>query len=953
MFDVVTANMLRSAPAVPGLNPDDIPGLLTRHYASLVAFRMRGSEILSDEKQDWSLDRIADTYEIIASIQTAGELRTASAFVAATAQQILSRRETETDPDHLQPFLFDRSRVDPTISSAILFLGAEQYADANEAAQRITVDRDGQSFAATILAENIRDLAQGKLREVLDRAGRWRKPISHNDLEEFALATLFETLVSGVEMLAANLLNEPIPEACAGRFDGPSHAFKRVLEVSMGTNVDQSGEFGERAAFASPGPHHLASLLLIAENGIVDAALTKISPPDGADSGFWDRWLRYRAEKFPFVWKNHREAVSEEFYQTGKSAVVVLPTGAGKTTLSSLKIAGVLARGKKVVFLAPTHALVDQLTDDLQEMFPEDLLGAAVSSDFDLLSVADTQLNEIEVMTPERCLAMLSFAGEAFSEVGLLVFDECHLLSPQSGKIRRAIDSMLCVLGFNHAAPDADMLFLSAMLDNGKEFGEWIGDLTNRPYVSVDLLWKPSRQARGVIIYERAERFRAIKAAWKAQKAGNQNAGKKAKGLRVAAARELALRPWAVWGLQHNWNSLASKQMIRTRLLKEVVPLAGELKDGKIWMKPNANKVAARLAVAAAQNGLKTIVFVNTKRDAVSVSKEISDQLGGKVKASVNEEVRWEALEAELGDLRHSILPSGAIAVPHNGSMLRLERDLAERMFKRPNGSSVIVATPTLAQGLNLPAHLSILAGDKRTSANHKEREALEAHEILNAAARAGRAGHLANGVVLLVPEPIIDFERGKKPSQNLTSKLKAILPEDDRCVTISDALEVVLDRIMQGDVNDRDAKYFVNRMAAFDEASDSSAHLFDLRRSMGAFYAKKQNEQDEFNSKIHALAEAVNDQQADKADVASALLASQSGLPIELLARLKSRIESKLGKLPISVKGWLLWTIDWLAEDDDAREYLLFDIQGAIKGACGLKKGDCILDKPTVKAYF
>jgi hypothetical protein len=50
-------------------------------------------------------------------------------------------------------------------------------------------------------------------------------------------------------------------------------------------------------------------------------------------------------------------------------------------------------------------------------------------------------------MTPERCLAMLSFAPEAFWDVGLLVFNECHLLSPQSGKIRRALDAMLCVLG--------------------------------------------------------------------------------------------------------------------------------------------------------------------------------------------------------------------------------------------------------------------------------------------------------------------------------------------------------------------------------------------------------------------------------------------------------------------------------------------------------------------------
>jgi hypothetical protein len=41
MFDATTAQLLRSAPAVPGLNPQDIPALLTRHYANLVSARLR------------------------------------------------------------------------------------------------------------------------------------------------------------------------------------------------------------------------------------------------------------------------------------------------------------------------------------------------------------------------------------------------------------------------------------------------------------------------------------------------------------------------------------------------------------------------------------------------------------------------------------------------------------------------------------------------------------------------------------------------------------------------------------------------------------------------------------------------------------------------------------------------------------------------------------------------
>jgi superfamily II helicase len=148
--------------------------------------------------------------------------------------------------------------------------------------------------------------------------------------------------------------------------------------------------------------------------------------------------------------------------------VLVLPTGAGKTTLSELKIAATVSAGKKVIFLVPTLALVDQLRDDLAESFPEALTSIEVSADGDLTALINgPELKSIEVMTPERCLALLSFAETDMSELGLLVFDECHLLSPDGGG-SRSVDAMLCLLHAIKRAPDADLLLLSAMLKNAE-----------------------------------------------------------------------------------------------------------------------------------------------------------------------------------------------------------------------------------------------------------------------------------------------------------------------------------------------------------------------------------------------------------------------------------------------------------------------------------------------------
>lgn len=589
---------------------------------------------------------------------------------------------------------------------------------------------------------------------------------------------------------------------------------------------------------------------------------------------------------------------------------------------------------------------------------------SVVSSDFDLLLLDNAQFRSIEVMTPERCLAMLSFAPDAFEDVGLLVFDECHLLSPELGRIRRALDSMLCVLGFNHVAPNADMLFLSAMLKNVDDMSGWVEELTSRPCIPVDLPWKPSRQARGVVIYEYAELTGAATRASEAQRKGDDEAKKKGKkkatAVRQAAKNELRATPYAIWGLRHNWLSNNRAACVTNAVSDNPVPLAGALTANGVRLTPNANEVASHLAAAASRTGLKTIVFVNTKADAITVAAAISENSDDKIEPTELETARWEALEKELGGLKHAVISGPSIAVPHNSAMLRLERDLCEGMFKRADGARTIVATPTLAQGLNLPAHLAILAGDKRADANG--REALKAHEILNAAARAGRAGHLANGLVLLIPEPIISFKKINSLSKTTVEKLKSILPEDDHCVQVSDPLEVVLDRLMAGEIADADVLYTVNRFAVLREVeggTEEPTQLFELNKSLGAYYAKKQKAQEKFDAKIVRLKTAITAAMPGSLDNPIAVLATQSGLSAQLLMSLRDRIREEIGELPTTIDGWLEWTLGWLDKDASARDALLGDASKRILAIAGKKStealdvGDVASLLPGVRAWI
>lgn len=937
MFDARTAELLRGAPSMPGLDAENLPQALTRHYAALVSRRLRGADTSVGLPNDpWPVDRIADVYEIVASLNEDPEQRRAAAFVAGTAQQIIARRISAGG--ETVPLPVDRDGVDAVLAAALLFLAAEQYADANEAAGPLALPRSGMEEARDI-GRHVRDLARGNLTAILDRAAsegaRGRASATGGGLEGVALRLLLGQLVTGIENLAAYVLS--VNEAPAGDLQAARGLFQRVLALASRTSdYDLHLDDGAPVHLTSryPGPAHLASLLLSVTDGIADAPLTRLPPPDGADPDFWSRWLAFRAKATPFVWRNHRQAIAQNFYQTGKSAVLVLPTGAGKTTVSVLKIAGVLARGKKVVFLAPTHALVDQLTEDLQSLFPPDEFALEVSGDFDSLLIEGNQLQDIEVMTPERCLAMLSFAPEAFANVGLLVFDECHLLSP-TRRIGRALDSMLCLLAFQAAAPEADLLLLSAMLQNGDELAAWVAELTGRPCEPIELLWKPSRQARGVIVYRQDDINAICGDAMAEQRRLNAASGNVASTLRKAAKDKLQAQPLVLWGLQHNWRNATNSHGF-SHVTDGPLALAGGFNGTEVWVTPNANHTAASIALNACNTGLKTIVFVNKKADAVSTAKQIARSLDP-VELIPAEEKLLDALALELGDKRHAIFGEiGFGAVPHNASMLRIERKLSEDLFRRSNGAKVIVATPTLAQGLNLPAELAILAGDRRAS-DDGTREDLEAHELLNAAARAGRAGHLANGVVILIPEPIISFRPTKTLTPALQKALQSVLPEDDRCITVADPLEVVLDRVMQGQLDDRDVRYTVNRLVsltASDGGTITTSNL--LVRSLAAFRARQRTEEKDYMLKVEHLWNEALRVVAHGPDASVLLLASQSGIALDLLDRLRQRLLSQVGILPTSIIGWLDWTLDWLKSDDAARADLLIDVQRSINAAIG-----------------
>ena len=158
----------------------------------------------------------------------------------------------------------------------------------------------------------------------------------------------------------------------------------------------------------------------------------------------------------------------------------------------------------------------------------------------------------------------------------------------------------------------------------------------------------------------------------------------------------LKASPSALFGLESNWN-------VGSEIDVRIVPVLANKVDlaiGTYGATPNANAVAAQIAAGAAAANLKTIIFVQQADQAPATAMRVSKGIAGAAHLTGSEGTLVREIAKELGPTATSLVVPTAGALPHNGDMIAQERQLAKSLFKRPDGVKVIVATPTLAQGI-------------------------------------------------------------------------------------------------------------------------------------------------------------------------------------------------------------------------------------------------------------
>ncbi|MFC3356121.1 DEAD/DEAH box helicase [Sphingobacterium zeae] len=924
MYNSITESVIRNAPEINGSKPEELPQYLTKIYARIVSVRRRidGNRKISKKLRNDidELRKLANNLESFTVLNRTSKNRVSAAFVSATAHNLLQLIRDKKKIPHNQGL--EAQNVPSWISSILLFLIGESPADAAEIAGRMN------DISANTIKDQLENavclLATGHLGSI--RAIRpFIKEYTDDEVNAEAEEYLWIQLLRGLQQMAGKLL---------GLDELETDYFQEVIQLALYELT--LSDFHFKSCYS--GPYHLALLLDVLQEQLLSRGVINVNPPIGIDPFDWIPFLQKLAGSRPYLWENHFEAVQTGFLNSGNSAVLTFPTGAGKTTVAELKIASTIMGGRSILYLVPTHALEDQINRELATLF-DNISNDGLEIGGEFTNFDNEGLETINVMTPERCLTLLAMNPEHFQNIGLVVFDEFHLVNSRIERLdKRSLDAMYCLLRLFVELPNADYLLISAMVENGEEIASWVSAVTGRSCEPFNSSWKPTRQLQGCIIYPQEELQELRKIVFKGQsEALKGGPPKKLKDLMYAT-------PHQIYSLRNIWDSKRPDDFFVRKLFDRKI----KLEISPTWgITSNRNKVAAELAGHFVASGIKTLVFVNNPVYAISTARYLNEQLKERVmnleSFITQNSRRMASLELELGSLDHSFFSLENQVAAHHGLLLPVERQLNELLFKTSDGIHVIIATATLAQGINLPAEVVIIAGDDRFDEDTESSEKLLAHEILNAAGRAGRAGMAAQGVVLIVPGQNITFEQRSVAPKRWQDLQQRVFSKSDQCLTINDPLTRFLDEVTSSEENEILPQNLNSLLLRFHNDETEKTSIKSIFNNSFAAFKAAQAADTSFSDKVLHLVQRRDKMQLDQRFSDWVVVVSlKTGINPTVIEQLgKSLDETDLDTLfEFTVTEWIIWFFDWL-EGNEGRILEMFPSNAAraqLARALGLK---------------
>lgn len=198
-------------------------------------------------------------------------------------------------------------------------------------------------------------------------------------------------------------------------------------------------------------------------------------------------------------WPVQAEAISKGLLELEKKSYgLAAPTGTGKTSLSKILIADFLKKAKnsKIIYIAPSKALVAQISKDLTESLGAInikvlSLGSYLTIHGQLAPLPDDY--DVLIFTPERADLLMRVDEDFMSSVGLVIVDEAHHIEQEG----RGILLELYLWRLKKILPkESKIVQLSAVAPNISEMTSWLAEPNNTSATKFD--WRTNRLRLGL-----------------------------------------------------------------------------------------------------------------------------------------------------------------------------------------------------------------------------------------------------------------------------------------------------------------------------------------------------------------------------------------------------------------------------------------------------------------------
>ena len=445
--------------------------------------------------------------------------------------------------------------------------------------------------------------------------------------------------------------------------------------------------------------HRLAMFLI---GDLWDSSFHECLPIQSPDPAF-DDWpqireifiasLYRRSQAEIDLWPSQLDAASRALDLTD-NMVVSLPTSAGKTRIAEICILACLASRRRVMFVTPLRALSAQTESVLERTFTP--LGKTVSSLYGGIgvnSVDEHLLRErnIVIATPEKLDFALRNEPSLLDDVGLIVFDEGHMIGLGEREVRYEVQIQRLLRRSDAAR--RRIVCLSAVLPESDKLDDFVGWLTgDNESGLIQESWRPTRLLFGEIRWQR-------------------NYGR----LEFTVDEERPFVP---------------------RYITETVPSFGRRKTP---FPRDQRELCLATAWRLVEDGQTVLIFCPLRRSVEPFADAIVDLNDrGLLPSLLNVEHSTLhtalAIGAEWFSPTHSLLTCLKLGVAvHHGALPTPYRREVENLLRR-GVLKVTISSPTLAQGLNLTASALVFFG------LHRNQKLIDISEFRNVVGRAGRA---------------------------------------------------------------------------------------------------------------------------------------------------------------------------------------------------------------------